>query len=1122
MLKKKFNKKLSLLLTPLLFVTLVFGILMPPAAFASERDFSIEKITSAYEFPVFEFPDHQFPFEKRDRPNEVSTMSFGMMSVTEAETESVTRYVYQGWSDGNVEDDELTWDVNAFNSVNDAASAANPGDTIYVYDGTYDERVYIYTENITLQAQSNSAVLTCTKLEEYGAVVEVLAPGVTIEGFTITAGEGADAGIYIWDEVPMLKTVSPINTDEDPELDTVICDNDINTVEDPDSRLFVGIAVESVTGGNLTVENNDVLGFFAYGIAIPYEIDNTVNITDNTVNGSDYGIWLGGLLGGLNEANVVTPNMIIDEEEYVSTANITIEDNAVTGPGEYGFGECGIFSYGLYQGSIVVKDNDVSGNYLHGIAMPIAIDVVTITGNEVNDAEFGIVAGDSRMRARTAEITIDREYIETADITIEDNTVTGPGELGISLPSLTQGSIVIDNNTIYDCVFGIMNGGIVGPKIKTDINNATLVNDVMTLKVTNNNIILNDNDSDQDYFGGLFMNNLGGAATISDNAVHCLGENNYIVGILAGYYGYPGADSEFYLLDNSVSACGIGIGVQGSIENGLASVTGNQVTDCLGFGFVIEGLDAAFKFAGNVITGTTSDMRDWGDFGDLGDWGSGVLISYASGDEMVKEIGPGNVITDNAGGGIYVSSDASDLQIFRNTLARNGEGIVIEGSNNEIWGNWIADSLQPTSGIHLSDSSNGGNIINFNSLSGNGVGISSDVANEDATLNWWNDAAGPGHDGDSISGFASASLLYEPWITGAALTADNANLQVKDTVHLDLTAYLSDERSVSATVYATNFTSDNPSVATVTNDGLVTAKSVGTATITALFADCPTIKINVTAPSRGGGSGNSNKTRAKIDASSGGTVSFKNVIVEVPGSTLPEDAYISIEKLSSGNGNNDPADSGFKLLGNVYEINTTGSSNFGAQTLTISIAYDPLDLADGEVPVIYWFDGETWVPLETTLEQDEKTGQWYAVVVVNHLTQFAVLAVEPAAKKVIQLTIGSLDASVDGNAYTMDAVPFVETDSNRTLVPIRFVSEALGAEVEWVQEDKQVIINDGVKQITLTLGSVQVMVDGQPVTIDCAPVVVNPGRTFVPLRFISETLGATVDYQEDKQIVIER
>jgi len=98
----------------------------------------------------------------------------------------------------------------------------------------------------------------------------------------------------------------------------------------------------------------------------------------------------------------------------------------------------------------------------------------------------------------------------------------------------------------------------------------------------------------------------------------------------------------------------------------------------------------------------------------------------------------------------------------------------------------------------------------------------------------------------------------------------------------------------------------------------------------------------------------------------------------------------------------------------------------------------------------------------------------------------------------------------------------VEIGSNRTLIPIRFISEALGAEVKWVSEDKQVIINDGGKQITLTLGSLEVMVDGQPVTIDCAPVVVNPGRTFVPLRFISETLGATVDYQEDKQIVIER
>ena len=114
-------------------------------------------------------------------------------------------------------------------------------------------------------------------------------------------------------------------------------------------------------------------------------------------------------------------------------------------------------------------------------------------------------------------------------------------------------------------------------------------------------------------------------------------------------------------------------------------------------------------------------------------------------------------------------------------------------------------------------------------------------------------------------------------------------------------------------------------------------------------------------------------------------------------------------------------------------------------------------------------------------------------------------------------------AEVDGSPYTLDVAPFIDTTSNRTLVPIRFVSEALGAQVEWIKETNQVrIVEDG-KEIILTIGSTSVTVDGKQNTIDCAPVVMAPGRTFVPLRFISETLGAEVDYEETtKKIVIKR
>jgi hypothetical protein len=115
--------------------------------------------------------------------------------------------------------------------------------------------------------------------------------------------------------------------------------------------------------------------------------------------------------------------------------------------------------------------------------------------------------------------------------------------------------------------------------------------------------------------------------------------------------------------------------------------------------------------------------------------------------------------------------------------------------------------------------------------------------------------------------------------------------------------------------------------------------------------------------------------------------------------------------------------------------------------------------------------------------------------------------------KVIVLTIGQKEATVDGAPYALDAEPCIDAESGRTLVPVRFVIEALGAKVGWDSEAGRVTITDGEKEIILTLGSSAVLVNGAERTIDCAPMTLPPGRTFVPLRFVSENLGAEVDYE---------
>lgn len=99
-----------------------------------------------------------------------------------------------------------------------------------------------------------------------------------------------------------------------------------------------------------------------------------------------------------------------------------------------------------------------------------------------------------------------------------------------------------------------------------------------------------------------------------------------------------------------------------------------------------------------------------------------------------------------------------------------------------------------------------------------------------------------------------------------------------------------------------------------------------------------------------------------------------------------------------------------------------------------------------------------------------------------------------------------------------DAKPFIDQSTNRTMVPVRFVSEKLGAKVEWDGSAQTVkIIKDG-KQISLRIGEKRATVSGKQINFDAAAILHN-NRTFVPLRFISEAYGAKVDWLAAERLV---
>lgn len=106
----------------------------------------------------------------------------------------------------------------------------------------------------------------------------------------------------------------------------------------------------------------------------------------------------------------------------------------------------------------------------------------------------------------------------------------------------------------------------------------------------------------------------------------------------------------------------------------------------------------------------------------------------------------------------------------------------------------------------------------------------------------------------------------------------------------------------------------------------------------------------------------------------------------------------------------------------------------------------------------------------------------------------------------------TISVTLDGKTITFpDQDPLEQ--SGRVMVPVNAILEALGAEVTWDKTAKTVtaVLND--QTLVLQIGSSTATVNGETLEID-APAIIKNNRTLVPVRFISEGLGLTVDWNQ--------
>jgi hypothetical protein len=129
----------------------------------------------------------------------------------------------------------------------------------------------------------------------------------------------------------------------------------------------------------------------------------------------------------------------------------------------------------------------------------------------------------------------------------------------------------------------------------------------------------------------------------------------------------------------------------------------------------------------------------------------------------------------------------------------------------------------------------------------------------------------------------------------------------------------------------------------------------------------------------------------------------------------------------------------------------------------------------------------------------------------NNLTASVNAVVTVPSAEPIQLNINN-------SPLQMDVPPMIV--NGRTMVPLRAIFEALGATVQWNPDNQSIVATKGNMNIRLQIGSTTALNNGSQVTLDAVPLI-EGGRTLAPVRFVSEALGAQVNWvAADRQVNI--
>lgn len=119
----------------------------------------------------------------------------------------------------------------------------------------------------------------------------------------------------------------------------------------------------------------------------------------------------------------------------------------------------------------------------------------------------------------------------------------------------------------------------------------------------------------------------------------------------------------------------------------------------------------------------------------------------------------------------------------------------------------------------------------------------------------------------------------------------------------------------------------------------------------------------------------------------------------------------------------------------------------------------------------------------------------------------------------IELQVNNPTMTVDGQETAIDdngTTPIIL--DGRTILPVRAVVEAMGGSVSWDEASQTVTLSHEENEIKLTIGNLTAYIDGVAQMLDVPPSIIN-GRTMLPIRFIAESFGYQVGWEEATKII---